>query len=173
MSHIVDIEGQRFGRLVAIKRVGSKKYPGGGSLSFWECKCDCGNTINVPLSSLKQRNTESCGCLHKEITRNLHFSHGEAHSRLNELWKGMKARCNNPKHSSYRWYGAKGVKVCKEWEESFVSFKEWMLKNGYDVNAPRGEFTIDRINPCGDYEPTNCRLISIQEQQKNKRAVAK
>lgn len=168
MGKIVDITGQRFGRLIAIRRVGSRRYPGGGTLSMWECKCDCGNTITIPLCALKTGNTQSCGCLHKENVRNIHFVHGESHSRLNELWKGMKARCNNPKNTSFKWYGGKGVTVCKEWSESFVKFKEWMLENGYDETLPRGVQTIDRIDPCGNYEPSNCRLISIQEQQRNK-----
>lgn len=172
MGKTIDISGQRYGRLIAIKRIGNKRYPGGGTLSIWECECDCGNTVRVPLCALRNHNTESCGCLHREMMTDIFAVHGESHSRLNELWKGMKARCYNPKHKSYKWYGAKGVEVCDEWKESFQSFKEWMISNGYDPEAPRGVQTIDRIDPSGNYEPNNCRLISIQEQQKNKRKKA-
>ena len=169
MSKMIDISGQKYGKLTAIKRVGSHKYPSGTSLSLWECVCDCGNKVILTLPALRNHNTTSCGCVHKEMIGNMNRTHGESHSRLHELWKGMKARCGNPNNISYKWYGAKGVTVCDEWNKSYTAFKNWMIENGYDESLPRGQQTIDRINPYGNYEPSNCRLISIQEQQHNKR----
>lgn len=93
--------------------------------------------------------------------------------RLYVLWIGIKQRCNNRNNISYKYYGGKGIKVCKEWEKDYLTFKEWALKNGYDENLPRGEQTIDRVNPLGDYEPNNCRFITIQKQQRNKECVKK
>ena len=159
----------RFGRLVAVRRVGYRKYPSGGGLSVWECKCDCGNVVDVTLSSLRTGNTTSCGCFAHETRVKKFTKHGQSHSRLNEVWKQMKKRCTNDRSREYRWYGAKGVTVCDEWMNSFENFRDWMLEHGYDENAPRGMYTIDRINPFGNYEPCNCRLVSMDVQLKNKR----
>lgn len=75
----------------------------------------------------------------------------------------MRRRCNNPNTHGYKYYGGRGIKVCEVWNNSFTSFFEWAINNGYADNL-----TIDRINVDGNYEPTNCRWITIQEQQKNK-----
>ena len=93
------------------------------------------------------------------------YNHRE---RLYVLWMGIKQRCKNPNNISYKNYGAKGIKVCQEWENDYLSFKKWALDNGYDESLPRGVQTIDRINANGNYEPSNCRWVSIQEQQRNK-----
>ncbi len=78
----------------------------------------------------------------------------------------MIDRCCNPKNKSYKWYGAKGIKVCDEWAEDIIGFERfsvWSLENGW-----RKGLTIDRINADKDYCPENCRWITIQEQQINK-----
>ena len=86
---------------------------------------------------------------------------------------GIRQRCANPNNISYKWYGQKGISMCKEWEEDYLSFKKWMLYNGYDESLPRGSQTIDRIDSDGDYSPSNCRLITIAEQQRNKKCLKK
>lgn len=80
----------------------------------------------------------------------------------------MKKRCENTNHKDYKYYGALGVAVCDEWHD-YTKFKAWAMENGYDENAPRGSCTIDRINPCGNYEPSNCRWVGMDVQAKNKR----
>ena len=156
---------------MAIKRIGSRRYPGGGTLSIWLCKCGCGKFTEVTLSALRTGNTTSCGCDGSRNTFGLRSrTHGESHTRLNEVWKRMKARCSNKNIKEYRWYGAKGVTVCDEWANSYEEFRKWMIENGYDETAPRGQCTIDRINPFGNYEPSNCRVVSMEIQRKNKRS---
>lgn len=169
MSKPIDITGQKFGRLTALRRTGYRKYPCGGGLSIWECKCDCGNVIELPLAALRTGNTSSCGCLYKEVMRNIHGKHLETNSRLYRVWKQMRKRCNNTNCREYRWYGAKGVKVCAEWDKSYEAFRDWMLCHGYDESAERGKHTIDRINPFGNYEPDNCRIVSMDVQLHNRR----
>lgn len=80
----------------------------------------------------------------------------------------MKQRCYNPKNQKYKNYGARGINVCKEWKENYENFENWAYKNGYDEKAQYGEYTIDRIDVNGDYEPNNCRFISAKEQCYNK-----
>lgn len=84
--------------------------------------------------------------------------HGMTNTRLMNIWKNMKQRCNNPKNPAYNNYGAKGIKVCKEWEESSAEFFKWALSNGYT-----DDLTIDRIDSTGNYEPSNCRWIPLSE----------
>lgn len=154
-----DISGKKFGHLTAIKLVGKDN----SRAAIWECACDCGNTVRVRAKSLKSGDTTNCGCLRGE-------HHDSSDDRLYKVWSGMKQRCQNRKHVGYRWYGNRGIKVCDEWSGSFLAFRDWAMSSGYDPSARRGECTIDRIDPDGDYCPDNCRWISIEEQQQNKRA---
>ena len=77
--------------------------------------------------------------------------------RLYNIWACMKQRCNNPNHTAAIWYHDKGIKVCEEWI-SYRNFEEWAMKNGY-----ADDLSIDRIDSNGNYEPKNCRWISIRE----------
>lgn len=89
--------------------------------------------------------------------------------RLYVLFMGIRQRCNNKSHVSYKYYGGRGISVCKEWESDFETFKKWAIENGYDYSLPRGTQTLDRIDVNKGYSPDNCRWVTIQEQQRNKR----
>lgn len=93
--------------------------------------------------------------------------HGGSGTPLYNVWKSMRQRCNNRKSHDYKWYGMDGVKICEEWED-FASFRKWATENGY-----KSGLTIDRVDSKEPYSPENCRWITIQEQQKNKRNVLK
>lgn len=95
--------------------------------------------------------------------------HGEKYTRLYKVWRGMKERCLYSWHSQWKNYGGRGIKVCPEWSNSYIAFRDWAMSHGYDPNAKKGECTIDRIDVNGDYEPTNCRWVSAKVQCNNKR----
>lgn len=89
-------------------------------------------------------------------------THGMSKTRLHNIWLTMRSRCEKPNCSTYHKYGAKGIKVCSEWS-IFENFRDWSLSNGYN-----DQLTIDRINPLGNYEPSNCRWVTQKVQQNNR-----
>ena len=88
-------------------------------------------------------------------------NHGQKGTRLYTIWQTMKERCHNPKHDSYMYYGAKGISVCDEWMGNFVPFYQWAMSNGY-----ADDLTIDRIDNDGNYEPGNCRWVTMECQNR-------
>lgn len=87
---------------------------------------------------------------------------GISRTRLYIIWSHMKQRCYNEKDLKYPRYGARGIKVCDEWKDNFMAFREWALKNGYEENL-----TLDRIDGNKNYEPSNCRWRTYRQQANN------
>lgn len=152
---LIDITGQRFGRLTVIKRADSRT---------WYCKCDCGNITKADSYQLRHGITKSCGCFHRELCGDKHRKHGMTRTRLYRIFYKMHERCYRTTNDNYKYYGGLGVKVCDEWFHNFENFKEWSLQNGYN-----DELTLDRINPAGNYEPSNCRWATWKQQCENRR----
>lgn len=161
MGKIKDISGQKFGRLTVLYRLHNhhKKH------TYWLCVCECGNLVEVYGNSLKNGNTKSCGCLHKETISSLNCTHHKSNVKLYKVWNAMKQRCHNKNNKRYKDYGGRGIAVCSEWKDDFMSFYNWALSNGYKDNL-----TIDRINNNGNYEPNNCRLVDKKQQARNRRS---
>ncbi len=86
-----------------------------------------------------------------------------SHTRLHNIWLTMRERCSKPNCSAYQKYGAKGIRVCAEWETSFEAFRDWSLSHGYTDSL-----TIDRIDSAGNYTPENCRWVTQKVQQNNR-----
>lgn len=118
---------------------------------MYYCKCSCGTEKYVYRGHLMGGKTLSCGCYHKDV---ISKENKVTDERLHRIWGNMKSRCNNPNVPCYKYYGAKGVRICKEWESNYSIFKEWALQNGYQE-----DLEIDRVDRDRNYEPDNCRWV--------------
>lgn len=160
MSNLVDLTGQSFGRLTVVGRAANSK----NGKAMWFCNCTCGNSCIAYAGNLRNGQTKSCGCLHKEKFNNT--VHGKRHSKLYLKWQNMKKRCYNAKADRYKNYGGKAnnpITVCPEWANSFKAFYDWAISNGY-----KDGLSIDRIDNDKGYCPENCRWVTFLEQANNK-----
>ena len=99
---------------------------------------------------------------HKERREKIK-THGLSNTRIYRIYSGMKDRCYNERTPLYKYYGARGIKVCEWWLDRFSNFYEWAISNGYEENL-----SIDRIDNDGDYKPSNCRWVNMTKQANNK-----
>lgn len=161
MGKFIDLTGKQFGHLAVIEQAENKN-----GRVMWLCKCDCGTVKPIASSNLIHGYSTTCGCgqRHCGIDNNS-YKHGKSKTKLYSVWKAMRQRCNNPNNYDYQWYGAEGKKICDEWD-NYIEFEKWAMSSGY-----KSGLTIDRIDSSSCYCPENCRWITIQEQQKNKRNV--
>lgn len=129
-------------------------------------KCFCGKQFEATISSVKSKNTKSCGCLKLKSTSNINKTHNLSNHRLFIIRSNMIQRCTNPNNHKYETYGLRGITICDEWKNDFVSFYNWAMNNGYKEGL-----SIDRINNNGNYEPSNCRWTTSNIQQQNTRKI--
>ena len=130
------------------------------------CSCDCGNEVTVRESALRSGNTKSCGCLHREVAAETCLSrvaHGLKGIPEYRTWGHIIQRCTNPNNKAWHHYGGRGIRVCDRWRNSIDAFLEDMGRR------PGPEYSIDRIDNDGNYEPGNCRWATKKVQQRNKR----
>ena len=124
---------------------------------LYQCQY-CGNEFEAKIQHIKSGNTKSCGCLINK--------HDLTKHRLYSTWGAMKARCYNPNSKAYKYYGARGIKVCDRWldinnfiEDMYHSYQE--------------SLTLDRIDVNGNYDPDNCRWTTKEVQHRNTREIYK
>ena len=158
--------GNKYGRLTVIKPIREYKNKKGNLIDYYfECLCDCGNSVEALGSNVKRGNIKSCGCYQKEILH--HPTHNETHTQLYRHFISMRQRCNpkNKDKKLYKSWAGRGIKVCKEWDDknAYPIFRDWALKNGY-----KDGLSLERIDVDGDYCPENCTWIPRGEQQYNK-----
>jgi hypothetical protein len=159
----IDLSGQRFGKLT-VRRLA---YRDKGHRAYFKCVCDCGKEVEVRSDHLRSGKILACGCLigrhHNGGGRTVTHGNTSFHRRTVEYkaWDNMRSRCCNTKRHNYKNYGGRGIKVCDRWLNSFENFLA-------DIGRKPGpEYSVDRINNDGNYEPGNCRWATPSEQRCN------
>ena len=164
MPPFIDLTGKQFGRWTVLYRDMNAKT------TRWICRCSCGNIKSVTPGNLKnprpEKRSTSCGCYQKEQARKAQTKHNFSKTHIHYEWVAMKQRCYNPNDKGYKNYGGRGIRVCKEWQDSFQAFYKYV-----SVLPHYGELgrSLDRIDNEGDYEPGNVRWATRHEQNTNKR----
>jgi hypothetical protein len=156
--------GDRFGRLTVIKQVFSSRH----GKRRYQCRCICGTLHEALGTQLRSGRTQSCGCLERESR----ITHGLTGNYAYNSWKAMLARCLNPAATGYEYYGARGITVCDRWRGpgGLANFIADIGPRPPGLTAGgAAEYTRDRVNPDGNYEPGNVRWASRAEQARNKR----
>lgn len=160
MPHRIQMVGRRFGRLVVVADTDeSGNLLGTPGYRLVDVVCDCGTKKRVAGRGLRKSHTTSCGCAHRDAAS----THGVSSHPLYPVWSSMIGRCYREASQSFRWYGARGIRVCEQWRDSPESFISWAVSNGW-----RPGLQIDRIDNDGDYSPLNCRFVTSQKNGNNK-----
>ncbi|RTL03648.1 AP2/ERF family transcription factor [Candidatus Dependentiae bacterium] len=163
----VDIIGNVYGYLTVIDR--AKSY---SKDKKWDCICICGKTHGVTRQRLENGTTKSCGCMKKALAREKSVKHGGYRDGKNtpeyQSYIAMMHRCYDDKRLGWDRYGGRGITVCDRWTlpspNGFLNFLE-------DMGERPIKFSLDRIDPDGNYEPSNCRWASRSTQGHNKNLV--
>jgi len=164
----LEFKGKKFFRLSVIDEIDR------GKELKWVCKCDCGKICIKRGADLKRGFIKSCGCWNSEHTANKNRIHNLSSTRFYRIWQAMKDRCLNPNAQNYKYYGIRGIKICKRWL-NFQTFKVDMF-DSYTRHCKKfgiKNTSIDRINNNGNYKLNNCRWATQKEQVNNSRKVLK
>jgi hypothetical protein len=163
-THFIDLRGMYFGRLYVLAKI-RRPSRARGSARF-KCICECGKVSCHRSDHLRSGRCRSCGCLRSELSSAKATTHGHTKGKKYSSefagWCAMLSRCKNSSQQSFALYGAKGIRVCSRWSQSFVAFLADMGRK------PSKTHSIDRIDYRGNYEPSNCRWATLTQQGRNK-----
>lgn len=156
-----NLTGVKFGMLKVVSRAESRK-----GATYWNCQCDCGSISIVAASNLARNNAKSCGCNRSEsLVKHGLTRKGAGQPPEYQVWSQMIQRCTNPKNKSYKYYGGRGIMVCKRWLNSFENFIADMGMRDSQKHS------IERSKNNLGYNPKNCRWATQLEQARNTRRV--
>ena len=160
MTRPAAILGKKFNRWTVLERVENDKH----GKARWRCRCDCGTITVHTTEALTCGMSQSCGCLHTEhlVARNYRHGHEKSGARSKEMsaFRAALTRCNNPKSIGFKNYGGRGIKF------KFTDFQTFLQEVG---PHPGKNYSLDRINNNGDYEPGNVRWATREMQVANRR----
>lgn len=158
--------GKVFERLTVVEEVRHNNR------QAWKCVCSCnGELKSKPVlgSDLLRGQVRSCGCLASESRTKLNkeqakHNHSNTDSPTYTTWIEMRRRCRDTHRHNSKYYSLRNITVCEQWhgEEGFQTFLTDMGER------PEG-MTLDRIDPNGNYEPSNCRWSTAKVQSNNQR----
>jgi hypothetical protein len=158
---VIDLTGRVFTYITVLSRA-----PKQGHSAHWNCRCKCGKELVVRGQELRNGNVKSCGCYSHSlmVLNNIRkgVTHGDKKHPLYAIWWGMIRRCEYPGAPNYRLYGARGIRVCDAWK-NMSRFIEDLGER------PGKEYTLDRIDVNGHYEPGNVRWATASQQARNRR----
>ena len=158
---MTDLAGKQFGRLTVVSEANRLRKPCGVPERRWNCLCACGAETVVSQGHLTSGNTRSCGCLLKETRGLNNKTHGDTRSPEWVAWTAMRDRCENSR-GAYEYHAGRGIRVCERWQD----YQNFLSDMG---RKPSPAHSLDRVDPNGDYEPSNCRWATRTEQNRNRR----
>lgn len=160
-----------FGRLKVIRKADRRPSRPG---TRWVCRCECGTEVIRYTQDLMKGDTASCGCLRKQVATRRATRHEGCGTPEYRTWSNIRQRCTNPGNPNFARYGARGVHICRGWDESFTEFRAAVGPR------PTPDYSLDRIDvnggyTCGSCEdcraagaPMNVRWATAVEQARNK-----
>ena len=158
------IAGDKFGRWTIFSEADPSNPESGQRQRRFTVVCECGTERVVLLNSLRNGDSQSCGCLSAELSAERNTKHGMTGHALYTVWLSMIQRCYDENHKRYKDWGGRGITVCKSWRDDPTEFCKWAIINGYKKGLQ-----LDKIDNGGNYCPSNCRFITPKENCRNKR----
>ena len=162
----IDMAGRVYGELSVM----SFSHLDKNKNAHWLVRCSCGKVKTANGYDIRSGKIISCGHIKAGTGAANQFKHGHAlrgsKTRTYAIWRNMLDRCNNSDSPSYANYGARGIRVCQEWQASYATFLR-------DMGEIAVGMSIERLNVNGNYEPLNCAVLPLSEQVHNRRNTVK